>query len=287
MDTKELLKRIRRLEIKAKGLTKHIFSGEYHSTFKGTGMAFSEVRDYHLGDDVRTIDWNVTARFNAPHVKVFDEERELNLMLIIDVSGSSDFGSSKKTKKDLALELAAVLSFSALSNNDKVGAIFISNQVEKYIAPEKGKKHALYILREFIELKPMSKGTDIKQGLKFFRNTQKKRSIAFLISDFIDEDFLEELKISRKKHDMIAIRLIDEAEREILDMGLVQLYNSETGITTWVNSKSAHFRSAQKEKFTHQEEKLFHDFQKSGIDYTSISTSEDFIKPLIKLFQNR
>ncbi|MDC3252784.1 DUF58 domain-containing protein [Crocinitomicaceae bacterium] len=287
MDTKELLQRIRRLEIKAKGLTKHIFSGEYHSAFKGTGMAFSEVRDYHLGDEVRTIDWNVTARFNSPHVKVFDEERELHLMLIIDVSGSHNFGSSKKSKKDLALELAAVLSFSALSNNDKVGAIFVSDQVEKYIAPGKGKKHALFILREFIELKPKSKGTDIKQGLKFFRNTQKKRTIAFLISDFIDEDFLEELKMSRKKHDIIAIHLLDEAEREIPNMGLIQLYNSETGTTTWVNSNSAQFRNAQRTQFNRKQDKIFNDFLRSGIDYTSISTTEDFIKPLIKLFQNR
>lgn len=288
METKELLKKIRRLEIKAKGLTKHIFSGEYHSAFKGRGMTFSEVRDYHYGDEVRTIDWNVTARFNDPYVKVFDEERELTLMLIIDVSGSENFGSGVKTKKDLALELAAVLSFSALSNNDKVGAIFVSDRVEKYIAPDKGKKHALMILREMIELEPKSTGTNLDVGLKFFRNTQKKRSIAFVISDFIDtHDFMEGLKIARKKHDLVAIRLVDEAEKSLPNIGLVQFFNAETGETTWVNSNSEEAKKIHEEFYQKEETKLLESLNKSGIDYTSISTSEDFIKPLIKLFKNR
>lgn len=288
MDTKELLKKIRRLEIKAKGLTKHIFSGEYHSAFKGRGMTFSEVRDYHFGDEVRTIDWNVTARFNDPYVKVFDEERELTVMLIIDVSGSEHFGTQEKTKKDLALELAAVLSFSAISNNDKVGAIFVSDKIERYIAPKKGKKHALIILREFIELQPENKGTNLDEGLKFFRNTQKKRSIAFVISDFMDDNnFIEGLKVSRKKHDMVAIRLLDEAERELPNLGLIQLYNAETDETTWVNSNSAQAKEIHRKNFIQFEENLFSELQKSGIDYASISTSEDFIMPLVKLFQNR
>lgn len=288
METSELLKKIRRLEIKAKGLTKHIFSGEYHSAFKGRGMAFSEVRDYHFGDEVRTIDWNVTARFNDPYVKVFDEERELTVMLIIDVSGSEDFGSGEKTKKDLALELAAVLSFSALSNNDKVGAIFISDKVEKYIAAEKGKRHALMILRELIELKPKSQGTNIDEALKFFRRTQKKRSIAFVISDFIDENnFIEGLKVARKKHDMVAIRLIDEAERELPNIGLVQFFNAETGQTTWVNSNSEEAQKIHRELYEKEEAQLLDGLTKSGVDFISISTSEDFIKPLIKLFKNR
>lgn len=288
MDTKELLKKIRLLDIKTRGLTKHIFSGEYHSAFKGRGMTFSEVRDYHFGDEVRTIDWNVTARFNEPHVKVFDEERELTVMLIIDVSGSENFGWEEKTKKDLALELAAVLSFSAISNNDKVGAIFVSDKVEKYIAPKKGKKHSLIILREFIELKATSKGTNLNEGLKFFRNTQKKRSIAFVISDFMDDnDFMEGMKVSRKKHDMVALRLVDEAEVELPNMGIVQMYNSETEETTWVNTNSQQAKETHANNFKEFEKNLFLEFKKSGIDSASISTGEDFIKPLVKLFQNR
>lgn len=288
MDTIELLKKVRRLEIKAKGLTKHIFSGEYHSAFKGRGMTFSEVRDYHFGDEVRTIDWNVTARFNEPYVKVFDEERELTVMLIIDVSGSEDFGSTEKTKKDLALELAAVLSFSALSNNDKVGAIFVSDKIEKYIAPSKGKKHALIILRELIELKPESKGTNLDEALKFFRNTQKKRTIAFVISDFMDENnFIEGLKISKRRHDMVAIYLLDKAERHLPDVGVIQLYNSETEETTWINSGGQQAKQIHTSNFNKAQDKLFDDFQKSGVDFATISTSEDFIKPLVKLFQRR
>ena len=288
MDTKELLKKIRHLEIKTKGLTKHIFSGEYHSAFKGRGMTFSEVRDYHIGDEVRTIDWNVTARFNEPYVKVFDEERELSVMLIIDVSGSEFFGSKDKTKKELALELSAVLSFSAISNNDKIGAIFISDKIEKYIAPDKGRKHALVILRELIELKPESTGTNLNEALKFFRNTQKKRSIAFVISDFMDRhNFMEGLKVSRKKHDMVALRLIDDAEKTLPKVGLVQLFNAESGETTWVNTNNPEVRRRHTENFMEFENKLNTEFKKSGIDYATISTDEDFIKPLVHLFQNR
>lgn len=288
MDTKELLNKIRLLEIKTKGLTKHIFSGEYHSAFKGRGMTFSEVRNYQLGDEVRTIDWNVTARFNQPYVKVFDEERELTVMLIIDVSGSENFGWADKTKKDLALELAAVLSFSAISNNDKVGAIFVSDKVEKYIAPKKGKKHALVILREFIEIQPSSQGTNLNEALKFFRNTQKKRTIAFVMSDFMDDnEFMEGLKVARKKHDMVALRLVDQAERELPDLGIVQMFNSETKETTWVNTNSKHAKITHADNFRLFEERLTKEFKKSGIDLASISTEEDFIKPLVKLFQNR
>ena len=288
METKELLKKIRHLEIKTKGLTKHIFSGEYHAAFKGRGMTFSEVRDYQFGDEVRTIDWNVTARFNNPYVKIFDEERELTVMLIIDVSGSEDFGTETKTKKDLALEIAAVLSFSAISNNDKVGAIFVSDKVERYIAPKKGKKHALVILRELIELKPENKGTNISEALKFFRNTQKKRSIAFVISDFVDEnDYMEGLKVSGKKHDIVAIRLFDESEHMLPSVGIVQLFNAETGATTWVNSNNPKVREQHRRNFEAFEEKLFREFQKSGIDYASIATENDYIKPLVHLFQNR
>ena len=288
METTELLKKIRHLEIRAKGLTKHIFSGEYHSAFKGRGMAFSEVRDYHFGDEVRTIDWNVTARFNEPFVKVFDEERELHVMLIIDVSGSEYIGTGERMKKDLALEIAAILSFSALSNNDKVGAIFVSDRVEKYIAPEKGRKHALVILRELIELVPKSKGTNLNEGLRFFRNTQKKRSIAFVISDFVDENnFMEGLRLSRKKHDMVALQLIDAVEREMPDLGIVQLENAETGERTWINSNSAEAKQIHRENYLKSDEKLTHEMIRSGIDFCSIETDEDIIKPLVKLFKNR
>lgn len=288
METKELLKKIRHLEIRTKGLTKHIFSGEYHSAFKGRGMAFSEVRDYHFGDEVRTIDWNVTARFNEPFVKVFDEERELHVMLIIDVSGSEYIGTGERVKKDLALEIAAILSFSALSNNDKVGAIFVSDRVEKYIAPEKGRKHALVILRELIELVPKSKGTNLNEGLRFFRNTQKKRSIAFVISDFVDENnFMEGLRLSRKKHDMVALQLIDDVERELPDLGIVQLENAETGERTWINSNSAEAKQIHRENYRKSDEELTKEMIRSGIDFCSIETDEDIIKPLVKLFKNR
>lgn len=288
MNTADLLKKIRLLEIKTKGLTKHIFSGEYHSAFKGRGMTFSEVRAYNFGDEVRTIDWNVTARYNEPYVKVFDEERELTVMLIIDVSGSENFGSTTKTKKDLALEIAAILAFSAISNNDKVGAIFVTDKVEKYIAPQKGKKHALIILRELIELKPQELGTDINEALKFFRNTQKKRTIAFVLSDFMDNNnFIEGLKISRKKHDMVAIHLHDKEESELPNIGIIQLYNAETGETTWVNSSSKQAKKIHRQNYKDIEEKLFKELQKSGIDFASISTEDDFILPLVKLFQNR
>ncbi len=288
MDTNELLKKIRHIEIKAKGLTRHIFSGEYQSAFKGRGMTFSEVRDYHFGDEVRTIDWNVTARFNEPYVKVFDEERELTVMLIIDVSGSENFGTHEKTKKDLALEIAALLSFSAISNNDKVGAIFMSDKVERYIAPGKGRKHALVILRELIELKPDHSGTDISEALKFFRNTQKKRSIGFVISDFMDDhNYMEGLKVSRKKHDMVAIRLFDQSESELPNVGVVQLFNAETGETTWVNSSSVTAKKVHADNFARFEEELFKEFKRAGIDYASIATEEDYIKPLIYLFKSR
>ncbi len=288
METKEILKKIQKLEIKTKGLTKHVFSGEYHSAFKGRGMAFSEVRDYQLGDEVRTIDWNVTARFNSPFVKIFEEERELTVMLIIDVSGSSEFGSTVKSKKDLALEIAAVLAFSAISNNDKVGAIFVSDKVEKYISPEKGRNHALIILRELIEFKPENKGTNLNEALRFFRNTQKKRSIAFVISDFFDtNNFMEGMKVSRKKHDMVAIRLFDPAEFELPKMGLVQLFNAETGKTSWVNSNSVLVQDYYTKEAVLSEAKIKDDFKRAGIDLATFSTEQDYIPVLMKLFQRR
>jgi len=287
LETKELIKKIRRLEIKTKGLTKHIFSGEYHSAFKGRGMAFSEVRDYHFGDEVRTIDWNVTARYNDPYVKVFEEERELNVMLVIDISGSEEFGTTERTKKDLALEIAAVLAFSAISNNDKVGAIFVSDCVERYIAPDKGRKHALVILREMIEFKAKSKLTDLNEGLKFLRNTQKKRTISFVISDFIDpNNFMESMRL-KKRHDTVAIKLSDRAEFELPNVGLIQLYNAETGETTWVNSSSKEVRERYKNDFLENESRTMNELKKVGIDSVSCTTDQDIIKPLVALFKQR
>ncbi len=288
METSELLKKIRRLEIKTKGLTKHIFSGEYHSAFKGRGMAFSEVRDYTIGDEVRTIDWNVTARYSSPYVKVFEEERELTVMLIIDVSGSSAFGSEDRSKKDVALEVAAVLAFSAIANNDKVGALFISDKVERYITPEKGKQHALVILRELIEFKPTSQATNLTEGLKFFRNTQKKRTISFVISDFIDENnFMDALRLTRKRHDLIAIKITDDAEKELPNAGFMRLFNAETGETSWVNSGSEEVRNHFETMFNEREKTITTNFKRSGIDCVSLTTHTDFIPPLVQLFKRR
>jgi uncharacterized protein (DUF58 family) len=251
-------------------------------------MAFSEVRDYQIGDEVRTIDWNVTARYNSPHVKVFEEERELIVMLVIDISGSASFGSTIKSKKELAVELAAVLAFSAISNNDKVGAIFVSDHVERYIAPEKGRQHALIILRELIEHQTKGKGTNLNEGLKFLRNTQKKRTISFVISDFIDEnDFMDGMRVTRKRHDTIAIRINDLAEFELPNIGFIRLYNAETGETTWVNSSSLQVRTRFEEQFKDKEQKILKEFKRSGIDSIAIKTDQDFIPSLIKLFKSR
>jgi uncharacterized protein (DUF58 family) len=288
VETKDLIQKIHRLEIKTKGLTRQIFSGEYHSAFKGRGMAFSEVRDYHFGDEVRTIDWNVTARYNTPYVKVFEEERELTVMLVIDISGSEEFGTTEKTKKELALEIAAVLAFSAVANNDKVGALFVSDKMERYIAPEKGKKHVLFILRELIEFKPKSKLTNLNEGLRFLRNTQKKRTISFVISDFIDSNnFMEGMRLTKKRHDTIAIKISDNAEKTLLDVGLVQLFNAETGETTWVNSSANWVRETFKANFIEEESNTLFSFKKAGIDCVSCSTDQDIVKALVKLFHQR
>jgi uncharacterized protein (DUF58 family) len=288
METAELLKKIRRIEIKTKGLTNQIFSGEYHSAFKGRGMAFSEVREYQIGDDVRTIDWNVTARFNNPYVKVFEEERELTVMLIIDLSGSTEFGTKDKSKRDLLLEIVAVLAFSASSNNDKVGAIFFTDKMEKFIPPAKGRKHILMILREIIEFKPVSKGTDLNVALSYFRNVIKRRSIAFVLSDFtMNDSFLDSLRIIRKKHDLVAIQVKDKTEMEIPSLGLVQLEDSETGKKIWVNTLLKSGRDKIRKAYSEREHEIQNQLRKSGIDFTSIATDQSHIKPLIQLFKNR
>lgn len=288
METKDLIKKVRQIEIKTKGLTNHVFTGEYHSAFKGIGMAFSEVRDYRVGDDVRNIDWNVTARFGDPFIKVFEEERELTVMLLIDISASGTIGSSEKSKKELATELAAVLAFSAIANNDKIGALFFSDRIEKFIPPKKGKKHALMVLRELIELEPQSRKTNITEALSYFRSTIKKKSIAFLISDFIDvNSYTDALKIAKKKHDLIGIHVYDYAEREIPKIGLVQIENAETGRKEWVNTFSKSIRTKIAHAFDEQQAAIYANFKKTGIDFAGISTHEAYILPLMKLFKRR
>lgn len=288
MDTKELLKKVREIEIKTRSLTKQVFSGEYHSAFKGRGMAFSEVKNYQFGDDVRNIDWNVTARFNEPFVKVFEEERELSVLLLIDISGSSSFGTVERSKKELMLEIAAVLAFSAVMNNDKVGAIFVSDQMEKYIPPKKGRSHALMILRELIDIKPKGKGTDLNEGLKYFRNVVKKRSICFVISDFYDDnDFIDGLKIANNKHDMVALRVFDPSEKELPNLGLIKMFDAEKNTVKWVNSSSSWVRNKYKRKYERFEEQLNSEFRKSGVDFATLATNGKYLAALNQLFLSR
>lgn len=288
MDTVALLRKIQALEIKTRGLTKQVFSGEYHAAFKGRGMAFSEVRDYQIGDDVRSIDWNVTARLNNPYVKVFEEERELVVMLMIDVSESIHFGTKKKTKKELAIELAAILSFSAISNHDKIGAIFVSDQVEKYIAPKKGKNQVLMILRELIEFQPTSKKTDVLEGLRFLRNTQKKRTITFVMSDFFDNgNFLEAFKLTNRKHDVVALKLEDEAEYQLPNIGIIPVFNAETEQLTWMDTATASVQNQFTQAATVLDEQLKAAFLKAKIDLVSIRTDDDYIPVLMNFFKRR
>ena len=285
--TSELLKKVRKIEIKTRGLSNQIFSGEYHSAFKGRGMAFSEVREYQHGDEIRTIDWNVTARFNHPYVKVFEEERELTVMLLVDVSGSKEFGTQQKSKQELATEICAVLAFSAVQNNDKVGVIFFSDQIEKFIPPKKGRSHILMIIRDLIDFKPESKGTDITAALKYFTNVIKKRSTAFIISDFIDQHFEDALKIANKKHDMVALHLYDKAEQDLPDLGLVPLLDAETNQVKWVNTSNKQMRIDYKANALKRKDELKNTFKKSGVDVAEIATDHNYVKPLMNLFKRR
>ncbi len=288
MNTAELIKSIRTLEIKTRGLTKQVFSGQYKSAFKGRGMAFSEVRDYQIGDEIRTIDWNVTARYNTPFVKVFEEERELTVMLMVDISGSSEFGFEQRSKKQRQIEIAATLAFSALANNDKVGAILFSDQIELYISPQKGREHVLLILRQLIELDAKSQGTNLTEALKFLRNTHKKRSISFLISDFECENpFMEDAKRTKKHHDLVAIKVNDQSEQKIPLSGWIQFLNSETNETTWVNAGSESTKQLFRNEFKFREEKLSDEFKRSGIDHVFIDTEQNIVPPLVQLFKSR
>lgn len=287
MEPSELLKKVRKIEIKTRGLSKHIFAGEYHSAFKGKGMSFSEVREYQYGDDVRSIDWNVTARFNRPFIKVFEEERELTVMLIVDVSGSKEFGTRLQLKSDIVTEIAAVLSFSAIQNNDKIGVIFFSNQIEKYIPPQKGRKHILRIIRELIDFEPEKKGTDMTGALRFFTNVIKKRSTAFLISDFISEDFTNALRIANYKHDMIALNIYDIRETELPPVGLAKMLDAETGKYIWVDTSNRRVRNIYRTSWINRQDKLKDTFTRCGVDHISLRTDEDYVKPLMNLFKRR
>ena len=287
MNTSDLLKKVRQIEIKTKGLSNHIFAGEYNTAFKGKGMAFSEVREYQNGDDVRLIDWNVTARYNTPFIKVFEEEREMTVMLLIDVSGSENFGTNKKLKKELATEIGAILAFSAIKNNDKVGIIFFSDIIEKFIPPKKGKKHILRLIREIIAFSPTRKKTDIAVSLEYFNAVIKKRSICFILSDFMSHDFEKPLKIASRKHDIIGLKIYDEREEKLPDVGLLPLEDIETEETVYIDTSNIEIRNSllkEKNKRNNYLKKLFHN---SGLDLINLSTGEDYVKPLINFFKNR
>ena len=287
MDTKEILKKVRSIEIKTKGLSNHIFAGEYNTAFKGRGMTFSEVREYEIGDDLRTIDWNVTARYNSPFVKVFEEEREITLMLMVDVSSSSSFGTSKRFKRELVSEISAVLAFSAIKNNDKVGVIFFSDKIEKFISPSKGKKHILRIIKEILTFQSTSKKTNIKKALEYFNRVTKKRSICFLLSDFFDSDFFEPVKLSAKRHDLVAVNTLDSRELEIPNVGLLSLQDSEEDNEILVDSSDRKFRRNFKNKQLSRLETLKKELSLCGADYIQLLTQEDIISPLINFFKNR
>jgi uncharacterized protein (DUF58 family) len=288
METSELLRKVRRIEIKTRGLSNSIFAGQYHSAFKGRGMAFSEVREYQYGDDVRNIDWNVTARFNHPYVKVFEEERELTVMLLIDVSASQQFGTVRQLKKDIITEIAATLAFSAIQNNDKIGVIFFSDKLEKFIPPQKGRKHILYIIRELLSFQPESNGTDLSAALKFMTNAITKRCTAFMLSDFIDmHDFQTDLTIANRKHDVVAIQVYDKRETELPPVGLLTIRDAETGYETQVDTSSRTVRALYKNWWDNQRERLDLLFKRSRVDYISVETDQDYVKALLNLFSLR
>ncbi|NLI72477.1 MAG: DUF58 domain-containing protein [Bacteroidales bacterium] len=287
METNDLLKKVRKIEIKTRGLSQNIFAGEYHTAFKGRGMTFSEVREYQYGDDVRAIDWNVTARFGRPFIKVFEEERELTVILLVDASGSLDFGTTNQFKKDIITEVAATLAFSTIQNNDKVGAIFFSNRVEKFIPPKKGKKHVLQIIRELLVFKPESNQTDIAEALKYFTNAIKKRSTAFIISDFIDSGFERTLSIANNKHDIVALQVYDIREAEIPNVGMIKIKDAESGERIWMDTSDKRLRTAYKHHWNERQLKLQKIFKQSGVDFVSMSTTDDYVSKLMKLFRLR
>ena len=288
METSELLKKVRKIEIKTRGLSRNIFAGEYHTAFKGRGIAFSEVREYQFGDDIRDIDWNVTARYARPYVKVFEEEREMTVMLMIDVSGSKDFGTVNMMKNEVTTEIAATLAFSAIQNNDKIGVIFFSDKIEKFISPQKGRKHILYIIRELLDFKPENKKTDISQSLKYLMNVIKKRCTTFLISDFIDKgNYSDALTIANRKHDVVAIQVYDRRETELPPVGLIKMKDAETGYERWIDSSSQGVRKMYGEWWNSRQEDMTQSFNKCRVDAISIRTEDDYVKSLLALFHKR
>ncbi|MBR2292248.1 MAG: DUF58 domain-containing protein [Prevotella sp.] len=288
METSEIIKKVRKIEIKTRGLSSNIFAGQYHSAFKGRGMAFSEVREYQFGDDVRDIDWNVTARFHRPYVKVFEEERELTVMLLIDVSGSLDFGTQKQMKRDMVTEIAATIAFSAIQNNDKIGVVFFSDKIEKYIPPKKGRKHILYIIREMLDFQPESRKTDVKQAVEFLSSVQKRRTTAFILSDFyVRNDFQQSLQIANRKHDVVAIQVYDQRAKELPDVGLMKVVDAETGFEQYVDTSSKRLRDSYRKYWMDRQTQLQETFNKSNVDNVSIATNEDFVKSLLMLFKQR
>ena len=288
METSEILKKVRKIEIKARGLSSNVFAGQYHSAFKGRGMAFSEVREYQYGDDVRDIDWNVTARFHRPYIKVFEEERELTVMLMIDVSGSLDFGTQRQMKRDMVTEIAATIAFSAIQNNDKIGVVFFSDRIEKYVPPKKGRKHILYIIREMLDFQPQSHRTDIKQALEFLTSVAKRRCTAFVLSDFYDtQDFLQPLQIANRKHDVVALQVYDIRAKELPNVGLIRVVDAETGYEQYIDTSSRQLRQAHERYWRNAQEKLIDTMSKSNVDLVSIATNDDYVKSLLMLFKRR
>ena len=288
METSEILKKVRKIEIKTKGLSQNIFAGQYHSAFKGRGMAFAEVREYQFGDDVRDIDWNVTARFRKPYVKVFEEERELTVMLLIDVSGSLDFGTRRCMKSVMATEIAATIAFSAMQNNDKIGVVFFSDRIEKYIPPKKGRKHILYIIREMLDFHPESTRTNIGEAIAYFTRMMKRRTTAFVISDFYDNrDFQKQLQIANNKHDVMAVQVYDRWAKQLPDVGLTKVQDAETGSELYIDTSSKKVREAHARYWKEREETLRQTFSQANVDWMSVATDEDFVKAMMTLFSSR
>ena len=288
METSEILKKVRKIEIKTRGLSQNIFAGQYHSAFKGRGMAFAEVREYQFGDDVRDIDWNVTARFRKPYVKVFEEERELTVMLLVDVSGSLDFGTRSRMKSEMATEIAATIAYSAIQNNDKIGVVFFSDRIEKYIPPKKGRKHILYIIREMLDSKPESRKTDIGGAMEFFTRVMKRRTTAFVLSDFYDRhDFFKQMQIANNKHDVMAIQVYDKWAKALPDVGLVKVVDAESGHEMYVDTSSKKVRAAHARYWIERQQMLKDTLSRANVDWVSVATDDDYVKAMMHLFASR